>query len=208
MLTEFFTIGLLMLLSAMLPGPDFAMVTRNTITHSRRAGLFTALGVTSSNLVHISYCVLGLAIIISKSILLFSIIKYIGATYLIYLGISALGAKQNKAVAAADGKTYKTDMKALTAFRQGFLCNLLNPKATLFFLAFFTVIIKPETPRNWELIFCVEMLVIIFLWFSGLALMLSHPRVVGTLNRIEKYISKVLGIFLIGFGAALAFVKN
>jgi RhtB (resistance to homoserine/threonine) family protein len=209
MLTQFLTIGLLMLFSAMLPGPDFAMVTRNTIMHSRRAGLFTAFGVTAANLVHITYCVLGLALIISQSIILFSVIKYIGATYLIYLGITALMSRQNEAAATtSDNPKPKTTMSRLTAFRQGFFCNLLNPKATLFFLAFFTVIMKPETPRAWELILCVEMLVIIFLWFSSLALMLSHPRVVHGLHKIEKYISKALGIFLIGFGTLLAFVKN
>jgi threonine/homoserine/homoserine lactone efflux protein len=75
MLTQFFTIGLLMLLSAMLPGPDFALVTKNSILHSRRAGLFTSLGIGSAILVHITYCVLGLAVIISQSLLLFSVIK-------------------------------------------------------------------------------------------------------------------------------------
>lgn len=210
MLTQFFSIGLLMLLSAMLPGPDFALVTKNTILHSRRAGLFTSLGVGSAILIHITYCALGLAIVISQSILLFNIIKYIGAIYLIYLGITSLLAKHadHNAAVSNQKRLQKTKMSDLTAFRQGFLCNLLNPKATLFFLALFTMIIKPGTPLLWELLYAVEMFIIITAWFCSLTILLSHPRVVRLLNRIEKYISKALGVFLIGFGVALVFVKK
>lgn len=209
MLSQFFTIGTLMLLSAMLPGPDFAMVTRNTLTHSRTAGLFTSLGVGTAILIHISYCALGLALVISQSILLFNIIKYIGASYLIYLGVTALLSKSAKPLVAGSPKaTSKTTISNFTAFQQGFLCNLLNPKATLFFLALFTAIIKPETPITWEIAYAVEMFVIIVAWFSSLTLLLSHPRVIAVLSKIENAIAKLLGVFLIGFGVALAFVKN
>lgn len=209
MLTQFVTVGLLMLLSAMLPGPDFALVTKNTILYSRRAGLFTSLGVGSAVLVHISYCALGLAIVISKSLLLFSIIKYVGATYLIYLGISSLISKpSSEATATASKSPRKTSLTAFTAYRQGFLCNLLNPKATLFFLALFTVIIKPSTPGWREFIYAIEMFLIITGWFCSLTIILSHRRVVRLLNRIEKHLAKIVGLFLIGFGVALAFVKE
>jgi RhtB (resistance to homoserine/threonine) family protein len=207
MIDQFITIGILMLLSAMLPGPDFALVTKNTILHSRRAGLFTSLGTGSAILIHISYCALGLALVISESLLLFNIIKYVGAAYLIYLGINSLLAKATPAINATASIT-KTHLSDFTAFRQGFLCNLLNPKATLFFLALFTVIIKPETPRAWVLIYALEMFVILTGWFCCLTLILSHPRVLRALNSVEKYITKVLGVFFIGFGVALAFIKQ
>ena len=82
-----------MLFAVMLPGPDFALVTKNTLLHSRRSGFFTSLGVSASNLVHITYCAFGLAIVIANSLLLFSIIKYIGAAYLIYLGLRSFLSK-------------------------------------------------------------------------------------------------------------------
>ena len=208
MLTQFLTIGFLMLFSAMLPGPDFALVAKNTLLHSRRAGLLTSLGIGTAILVHITYCALGLAIIISESLLLFTIIKYIGAAYLIYLGIGSLLTKQTAHITAANTQIQKLDLSILTAFRQGFLCNLFNPKATLFFLALFTVIIKPDTPLMWELIYVIEMFVIITVWFCSLTFILSHPRVTQLLNKFEKYISKIVGIFLIGFGVALVFVNK
>lgn len=209
MITQLFTIGLLVLLSAMLPGPDFAIVTKNTILHSRRAGIFTSIGISSACLIHITYCMLGLAIVISESLWLFNIIKYIGAAYLIYLGITSLISKEVAHNPTAAQKTVqKARLTDFAAFRQGFLCNLLNPKATLFFLALFTVIIKPGTFGSWGIIIPIELFIIITLWFFCLTILLSHPRVLRILTRIEKYIAKILGVFLVGFGVALAFVKR
>lgn len=209
MLAQFITIGILVLFSAMLPGPDFAIVTKNTLLHSRRAGIFTSIGIGSAIIVHMTYCILGLAIVISQSIVLFNTIKYIGAIYLIYLGITTLLSKQSaKPANTTVSRSHKTHLSDLTALRQGFVCNLLNPKATLFFLALFTLIIKPETPLAWELIYGIEIILIAIGWFCLLTMILSHPRVIRLLNHIEHYISKVLGVFLIGFGAALALVKQ
>jgi threonine/homoserine/homoserine lactone efflux protein len=81
---EYYTLGLIALLAAISPGPDFAIVLRNALTHHQRAGIFTALGISAGILVHTSYCVLGLALIISQSILLFNIIKFVGAGYIIW----------------------------------------------------------------------------------------------------------------------------
>ena len=75
MITQFFSVGIIVILGAMLPGPDFAIVVNNTLLHSRRSGLFTALGITSACLIHITYCSLGLAFVISSSVIVFNIIK-------------------------------------------------------------------------------------------------------------------------------------
>ena len=144
-MTEFFAISLLILLAAISPGPDFAMVTKNSLMYSRRAGTFTAAGVASSLLIHGTYCILGLAIIISKSLLAFSVIKYLGAGYLIYIGIKSLLAKrENLELKSIHHK--KHSISNWQAFRQGLLCNLLNPKAIMFLLAFFTLVVKPGAP--------------------------------------------------------------
>ncbi len=205
MYSQFLTIGVLMLLSAMLPGPDFALVTKNTIQYSTRAGIYTAIGIGLACGFHITYCSLGLALAIANSHFLFNTIKIIGAAYLFYLGIGALLEKPQKI--QDDGQTphRHAHMKASMALKQGILCNLLNPKATLFFLAIFTAVIQPHTPAFILLGIAVEMIAIIILWFSSLALMLSHPRIMKTLKKAEFYISKILGVFLIFFGLALAF---
>lgn len=208
MMAEFFTIGFLMLLSSMLPGPDFAMVTKNTVMHSRTAGIFTSLGIASAILVHVSYCILGLAVIITRSLLLFSLVKYIGASYLVFIGIKTLISKKQSLQNAKCVLSTKTDISIFRAWRQGFLCNLLNPKATLFFLALFTMIIKPNTPIHIEIIYAAEMFIIIFSWFALITMILSHPIISQWLDKAQTYISKTLGVMLIGFGICLAFVKE
>lgn len=207
MLTQFFTIAVLMLFVAMLPGPDFAMVTKNTLFHSRRSGLYTSLGVGSAILVHITYCASGIALIMARSLILFSMIKYIGACYIIYLGIKLLSDKTT-APFSIQKNTNHSNLSNWAAFRQGFLCNLLNPKATLFFLTLFTLIIKPETSFFWLVIYAIEMFSIITLWFCSLTFILSHPTITHFLEKIEHYISKTLGLLLIGFGVTLAFVRK
>src|SRR3990167_10850400 len=92
---EFFTTTLVILFAVISPGPDFAIVTRNALRHSQNTGIMTALGIATGTLIHVSYCILGLAIIISKSLLIFNIIKYIGASYLIYLGVKGLFEKRS-----------------------------------------------------------------------------------------------------------------
>jgi RhtB (resistance to homoserine/threonine) family protein len=207
MIMQFFSIAVIALLGAMLPGPDFAVVTKNSLFHSRKSGLFTSLGVGAAIIIHMSYCVLGLGFVISSSLILFNLIKYVGASYLIYLGINALFSKQpNKIFPHQKGK--KSQLSNFVSFRQGFLCNLLNPKATLFFLSLFTVIIRPDTPIHWEIIYGIEISFIAILWFCSLTMILSHPHIKNALENVEKYITKFLGVSLIGFGVALTYLKR
>lgn len=207
MIAQFFSIALIALLGAMLPGPDFAIVSRNSLFYSRQLGYFTALGVGAAILIHMCYCVLGVAVIIANSILLFSFIKYAGAVYLIYLGINALFSKQANNIFPAE-QTQQIKMSKFISFRQGFLCNLLNPKATLFFLSLFTVVIKPNTPMSWQVVYAMEICIIAVTWFCSLTIILSHPYIKGLLEKSEAYIAKFLGVFLIGFGIVLAFIRH
>ena len=203
MWAQFFTIGTLLLLTAMLPGPDFAIVTKNAVLYSRRAGLWTSFGIASACMIHVTYCMLGLALIISQSVFLFNLIKYIGAIYLIYIGIQSFRSKQAH-IAKNTASNHTKKISNFAAFRQGFMCNLFNPKATLFFLALFTAVVKTDIPGVWQIIFAIEMFLIILIWFSTLTFILSHARVLRWLNKAEKFLPTVLGVFLVGFGLALA----
>src|SRR6185436_6391568 len=118
------------------PGPDMMMVLRNTVLGGRRAGLSTSGGVLTGNLVHITYCLLGIGLLIAKSILAFAALKYAAAAYLIYLGIQNLRAG-NQALDMGDVQRRSRDGHW---FLQGFISNVLNPKGTLFYLGVFTVV--------------------------------------------------------------------
>ena len=201
-MSDILAITLIIILAAMSPGPDFAMVVKNTLLYSQKSGIFTALGVATSLLIHSTYCLLGLAIIISKSLLLFSIIKYIGASYLIFIGIKCLIAK--KETSSLTEQPQQKIISNFISFRQGLLCNLLNPKAIMFILAFFTVILKPTTTLTAQLTFALEIVLIHFIWFSSLAIMLSHKVIKSGLGKIQFYFVKLMGVFLIGFGVRIA----
>jgi len=135
LLLSFATVGIVSLLAAMTPGPDFAVVTKNSLLGSRKAGLFTAIGVGLGIFLHVAYSLVGIGFIISQSIIIFSIIKYIGAVYLFYLGCKLLKAKRDSDTQIE--QVQKTAISPFKALREGFLTNALNPKATLFFLSVF-----------------------------------------------------------------------
>lgn len=202
MMQEFLSITVLIMLAAISPGPDFAVVTKNSLLFSRRTGIYTALGVSVSLLIHAVYCILGLAIIISQSLLAFSIIKYLGAAYLIYIGVKGILAKRS--AITVDQELYQSTITGLQAFYQGLLCNLLNPKAIMFLLAFFTLIVKPGNSLLFEMGYGLEIGVIHMIWFSSLSMMMTHNAVKTQLNRIQYYIVKAMGAVLVAFGVRIA----
>lgn len=199
---EFLSITLLIMLAAISPGPDFALVAKNSLLYSRKAGVYTALGVSVSLLIHTVYCILGFAIIISKSLLAFSVIKYLGAAYLIYIGIRGLFAKRE--AKQLDTLTPKSSMTNFQAFSQGLLGNLLNPKAIMFLLAFFTLIVKPGHSLLFEMSYGLEIAIIHLIWFSLLASMMTHQSVKSNLNRLQFYVIKAMGVILVAFGIRIA----
>ena len=203
--TSFLTLGIIMLLGAMLPGADFAMVTKNSLLHSRKAGLYTALGIGTAMWVHMSYCVLGLAVVIQKSPWIFHTIQYIGALYLTYLGIMLLKPHAPGNIEAASGVKTPTSLSNGKAFRQGFICNLLNPKATLFFLTIFSAVATTQTTLLLNLAYAVEMFLMAMLWFSSLAYLISHKVVTAWLNQSTKMIERILGIVLLGLALFVVF---
>ena len=145
-LAEFLTVALIHLLAVASPGPDFAVVVRESVTHGRRAGTWTALGVGSAIFLHVGYSLLGIGLIVSQSIVLFNALKWAAAAYLLYIGFKALRAQPAKPVAEGELHREAGERTPRGAFTAGFVTNGLNPKATLFFLSLFTVVINPHTP--------------------------------------------------------------
>lgn len=202
MLIQFLTIGFIQLLAVASPGPDFAVVMTHSLTYSRKIGVLTALGVALGVTIHMSYCLLGFSVLLAHNTLLLELIKYLGASYLVYLGIKALLAK--------DPKWLPGDKKILNcsgwqALKAGFICNLFNPKAVLYFIAIFTFINKSEHSLIWQSLLCLEIIVIAFSWFTALAFLLTHPKIQTTLHRIQYTITKILGAILVLLAMMVAF---
>lgn len=205
-LLAFLTIAGIHLLAVMSPGPDFALVAKNSLTYDKDTGLFTALGIAVGATVHITYCVLGLALVIAHSLWLFNLIKFAGASYLIYVGMKSL--MTSSCQTNANEQRHHASISPLTAFKQGFLCNLLNPKGSLFFLGLFTLVVNPNTPFLIQSAYGLEMTLATFLWFAFLSHLLNKPWLRQRINRAQHTINKVLGGILVAFGIKLAFAHK
>jgi RhtB (resistance to homoserine/threonine) family protein len=198
-----FTLGLVAVIS---PGPDFALILRNSLAYSRRAGIYTSLGITLGNTIHATYSLIGIGAIIARSSVLFNILKWIGAAYLIYIGIKSLKAKKTSYEVGTLRPTKKLD--SWSAFRIGLLGNVLNPKATLFFLALFTQIIDPATPLKAQFVYGMTIVLIALVWFNLVAIFISQRKIKNALQSILHWIERLTGAVLIALGLRLAIAKS
>jgi threonine/homoserine/homoserine lactone efflux protein len=121
-----------------IPGPAVTYVVSRSIGHGRAAGLVSVMGIVVGTLFHVVAAALGLSAVLASSALAFQFVKYLGAAYLIYLGIKTLRRDDTQLLEAANG-----DGRLVRIFGQGVLVNLLNPKTALFFLAFLPQFVDP-----------------------------------------------------------------
>lgn len=209
-LTQFLTVAIVHLFAVMSPGPDFAVVTKNSLLHSRKIGIYTSLGIALGISVHIAYSLLGIGLVISKSIVLFSVIKYLGAAYLIYIGYLSLRAEpqHHSESATMRQSAEKPAISHWSAIKTGFLTNVLNPKATMFFLALFTQVIDPATPKIIQLFFGLETMVITFAWFAFLSTVFSNGLIKSRITKVQHRIEHITGVVLIALGIKVALASQ
>ena len=204
-LPQFIGLATIALLGAMSPGADFVLVTRNSLVYSRKIGIFTAIGIGMGVLVHVFYTLAGIGLIISQSILLFNIIKYIGAAYLIYIGSKSLNAKPRR----EENNAEKVDVKLknispIKALLSGVATNALNPKVTLFFLSLFMQFISTGTPFSVQVMLGLETAAIIGCWFVVVALMFSNDLLKNKIKEFGHWFEKITGAALILLGVKVA----
>ncbi|PWB35336.1 lysine transporter LysE [Pseudomonas sp. SDI] len=201
---EFLTVALIHLLAVASPGPDFAVVVRESVSHGRRAGTWTAFGVGTAIFLHVGYSLLGIGLIVSQSIMLFNLLKWAAAAYLVYIGIKALRARP----AAPGSEAIQVSTVQRTpraAFVAGFMTNGLNPKATLFFLSLFTVVINPHTPLLVQAGYGVYLALATGLWFCLVAMLFSQARVRAGFARMGHWFDRGMGAVLVALGIKIAF---
>ena len=177
------------LLAAASPGPDFVLVSQQTLSNGKRAGLLCSIGIALGLSVHILYSAFGLAAVIANSSSALWLIKLLGGTYLIYLGINGLRAKAR----SGEATTAVANQTALKTIGLGFLCNALNPKAPIYFISLFTIVLSQNTPAQHLLIYGIWMMVLQFAWFSFLTILLSRPMVMDRFQALGHWIDRVAG---------------
>ena len=203
-MTEWIVVITITLLAVISPGPDFAMVTRNSLMLSRRSGVLTALGIGLGVTAHVSYTLLGVGLLISQSLWLFNAIKLVGAMYLIYLGVKMLFAKPDH----VQSKVHRAPLSDLAALRTGFLTNVLNPKTTVFIVSLFMQAVRPDTPLIVQIGYGAFIALAHAGWFSLVALCFSASTVRDRLLAVRHWIDRTFGGLLVGFGALLAIARG
>ena len=201
-LTLIGTVTIIHLLALISPGPDFIVAVKNSLTYSRKVGIFTALGFGLGITIHLFYCIGGLAILVSQSIIIFNLLKLLGAGYLIFIGLKTIISKSSRVV--INNKTNKSEISALKAVEIGFLTNVLNPKATLSLLSLFTIVISPDTPSYILAILCAIMILSTIIWFTLVSIFFTQKKLITAYNKIQGIFNKVLGGLLIGLGITVA----
>ncbi|MEK4737593.1 MULTISPECIES: LysE family translocator [Bacillus] len=192
-----------------LPGPDTAMATKNTLIAGKIGGVKTVFGTCVALLIHTLAAVIGLSALIVKSALLFSIFKYVGAVYLVYIGIKALLAVRNTEDLNTNDVPINNDNKHTSCFRQGFLTNLLNPKIAVFFLTFLPQFLNPNHNTFIQLLVMgLTYLILTVIWFAFYIFLIDKISAFMKKPKTQRYIQGITGIVLIGFGIKLAFERN
>jgi threonine/homoserine/homoserine lactone efflux protein len=223
---EFLTIVVAHALAVASPGPDFALVLRQSLAHGRRAAVWSSLGIGCGLAVHITYCLLGLGYFLKNSATALTVVTTLGAAYLAYVGLQALRAQPRESdVAVGRGSSpappsapdavgpearptaplpAPTDAQAWTA---GFLVNVLNPKAALFFISLFPVAVSVTTPKLVQAGYGLWMTLSTMAWFSFVAVVFTRTEVRRRFLRHGHWIDRALGLVFLAFAASLVLTR-
>lgn len=193
--SEFFTIALVHLLAVASPGPDFAVVSRYALSFGRKAGYWVAAGIATGIIIHVTYSLVGVAVLIHQNQWVYLTLLAIGALYLGYIGAGAIRAKPRASV--GDDVDTSALPRKRKAFTVGFLTNGLNVKATLFFLTLFTTVISPKTPFMIKLGYGVYLTIATGIWFVFLTWLLTQPKVFKKLWPYSHWVDRLMGLILI-----------
>lgn len=194
------------------PGADTALVTKNAVAHGRRAAYFSIFGISLGVSVHATASALGLSAIISQSALAFEVVKWLGAGYLVFVGIQTIRG-EGKHAPVDDGPGAATvgsaRQGAKGAFWQGLLTNLLNPKVALFYLTLLPQFISPGDPVLQRSLMLAGIHIGMGLtWLSAYAYFIS--RLAATMARpsVKRGVERVTGVLLVGLGLRLALERR
>lgn len=201
---EFLLIATVHLMAVASPGPDFAIVLRYAVRFGRQQALAASIGIGAAILLHVTWSLVGIAVLIQTTPWLFKVLSLAAAGYLAYIGLMALRSKApqhpEQAIAHNAEETAPSGGKAFIA---GFITNGLNPKATLFFLSLFAVIISPVTPLSYKIIYGVYMALATAAWFCMLSMLLTHTKVRAFLLLKGYWFDRMMGVLLLALAMHL-----
>ncbi len=193
---EFLLIAFVHFLAVASPGPDFAIIVKQSLSHGRQHALLTSVGIGCGILLHVTYSLIGIGLLIASSPTLFSGLTYLAAGYLFYIGIQGIRSKP-RPVEQNLASQQITSQSFVKAFATGFLVNGLNVKATLFFVSLFSIVISTTTPLAIKAIYGGYMAVATAAWFALLSTLLTINKVREKLYAKGYIVDRLMGVVLI-----------
>ena len=206
--TTLLTFAGISLLLAMTPGPDMAVVTRQALSNGRRGVFLSTAGITLALSIHVTASAVGLSALLRASATLFEVVKIAGGLYLCYLGFRAWLASRHRpgALATVEARPAASNSGIL---RQGFLSALLNPKLAVFFVTFLPQFVRPGDAVFARLLLLgIVFAAIGLIWMNFYGLFVTRVSDLITAPRVRRWMDRVTGTVLIGFGARLVLERG
>lgn len=186
------------------PGPNGVLIAKTVPASGRSAGLANVAGFLVAFYLHVALAILGISILLVQSAMAFTIVKFLGAAYLCWIGVKAL-VSAFKGINPQTVSPAKRQRTLIKAFGEGFLTNALNPKVSMFYLAAFPQFITVgESSAAASFMLVVILSLINAAWFGAMVLLLDRFVAVASSARMQRWIKGVTGVVFIGFGAKLA----
>jgi threonine/homoserine/homoserine lactone efflux protein len=193
--TVWASIALMHFVAVASPGPDFAIVLKQSLQKGLRPALWTSIGIGAGILLHVLYSILGISLVIKTTPWLYQFLLYVAAAYFIWIGVSALRSKPSSVQTMHTQDSTKS--KWYKAFGLGFLTNGLNPKATLFFLALFTAAIPAETSLSTKVFYGGYLATATAIWFCFLSYLTNFKHIRLAYQSHGHWFDRLMGVVLI-----------
>ncbi|GLQ74154.1 LysE family translocator [Vibrio penaeicida] len=190
------------LLGAMSPGPSLVTVSKHTLAGGRKNGLAAAWAHAFGIGIYALVTIIGLAVVLQQSPILFKTISYLGAAYLAYLGFNALRSKGGVAARLEAGER----VSVFSSAREGFLISILSPKIALFFIALFSQFVALGNELMNQVVIVATPLIVDGLWYTLITLLLSMPLVIDKIREKAVLIDRISGVILIGLAIRVVWV--
>ncbi|MFT4572873.1 MAG: threonine/homoserine/homoserine lactone efflux protein [Marinomonas primoryensis] len=211
---ELYSVAIITLLAVISPGPDFAMVSKVSLLKGRKNGILCALGISVAISVHLVYTLLGLGVVFANNIWVLNTLRYLGAMYLIWLGVSALWPDIKAVFLKAKSQQICKQLKSenslqnkptrnSSAFWSGFACNALNPKTMLFIVSLFSQVISTDSTLLMELSYGAYIAIVHFVWFGLVACLLTSAKIQKKVLVFKIWIERVTGLLMTSLGLRL-----
>ncbi|USD65342.1 LysE family translocator [Vibrio sp. SCSIO 43136] len=201
-LTTLSTIALVHFIGLMSPGPDVALVVQNAARHGRSTGIAIAAGLSVGILLHSLFSLTGVSVLVHQHPTLFALVQVAGASYLLYLGIGALRSLRGTSSNVFE-KPQQLIKNKRRAFIRGFITNILNPKAVVFFISLMSSLVPADMSTTGKAIALVILGGLSFFWFSFLAWALSTQRLQRKMHQASRYIDGLCGLVFCSVGVGI-----